>query len=315
MTALPEPPQNHPEKTNGSHGGKLSSQTVTTITIISIVGFISILLMLFGNFEGKIERVVSTLVLFGIFTFFSSYRMGRSKSPLHTPILQIGNNYMLLLSLVLIWGTLFVDDDYYDWELLTKTLFIALIIQLGVFVTQKISVFVHSEQKQMSTAATLTLTGLSAATFLFSLPLGLDDFTSFGEGYWKFSIAVILFTGLMLSITSLIVWAFGRNDAGLVPVGKVPAQTYQASALPNWKDEGRIENERTSAPQDAETSQSAPAAPQGGPQFAPPVDAALPWPVFPNGQPLPPRSNGRPDFTALQTLAAYYAESERKFFG
>jgi hypothetical protein len=39
------------------------------------------------------------------------------------------------------------------------------------------------------------------------------------------------------------------------------------------------------------------------------------WPVFPNGQPLPAKSNGRPDFTALQTVANIYAESERQFFG
>jgi hypothetical protein len=214
--------------------------------------------------------------------------------------------------------------DYDDWGLLPKTLFIAFLIQLGVFITQRISVFIHSGQKQLATAATLTMTGLSAATILFTLPLGLDDLTSFGEGYWKFAIAVILFTGLMLSITSLIVWAFRRNDTGQ----NVVMATQSASAPPRYpvakqqQPATSFEPSATSnqivADDSPEWKDSAPSQPvqhnPNAPQFAAPVATALPWPVFPNGQPLPPRSNGRPDFKALKTLAEFYAESEQKFF-
>lgn len=40
------------------------------------------------------------------------------------------------------------------------------------------------------------------------------------------------------------------------------------------------------------------------PVFAPPAVAPLKWPVFPDGSPIPANASGRPDFRALESMAA-----------
>jgi hypothetical protein len=97
--------------------------------------------------------------------------------------------------------------------------------------------------------------------------------------------------------------------------GQVPAPHHQP----------QHPQERVSAPVSAPEAPAPPVAPQapqtgtqgdtGATQYASPVQAAMPWPVFPNGQPLPALSNGRPDYQALQYMATVFMESERQWFG
>jgi hypothetical protein len=300
---------NKPLETNASTGGRLSSTIITYISISAIGGLVTIFLMLFGDFEGKVSRVISTLVLFGLFTACSSYHMGKSKTAERSPLLaQVGNIYMLLLGLVLIWGTLAVDN-YQDLTLLPMTFCIIGLVQLGIVVTEYIARFLTAPQPQLVMSAFLTAAGMVATTFLFTLPLGLNDLTTFGEGYWKFAIAVILFTGIMLSITGFIIWAFRSQEPAQkqnVVSPTVPVESFQETEVP------QVASNPVSASPAKVTN---PYVENGVPQFAPPVSAPMAWPVFPNGQPLPAKSNGRPDFTALQTVANIYAESERQFFG
>lgn len=310
-------PQTQSE-TNASQGGRLSSTIITYISISAVGGFITILLMLFGNFEGKVSRVISTLVLFGLFTACSSYHLGKSKEAGRSPLLsQVGNIYMLLLGLVLIWGTLGVNN-YQDITLLPLTLCIVGLVQLGIVVTEFISRLQAAPQKQLVMSSFLTSAGMVATTFLFTLPLGLNDLTHFGEGYWRFSIAVIMFTGIMLSITGFVVWAFrSQPDPQISSVissapayGKPVRPTVPVQSIPEVP---KTDNRPTVPASSSETLN--PYVQNGVPQFAPPVTAPMAWPVFPNGQPLPAKPNGRPDFSALQTVANIYAESERQFFG
>lgn len=311
---LETPPTNNPVETNASIGGRLSSTIITYISISAVGGFITILLMLFGNFEGKVSRVISTLVLFGLFTACSAAHLNRSKTSQRSPLLaQVGNIYMLLLGLVLIWGTLAVDG-YKDFTLLPMTFCIVALVQLGIVVTEFISKFSAAPQKQLVMSSFLTSAGMVATTFLFTLPLGLNDLTPFGEGYWRFAIAVLMFTGIMLSITGFVVWAFRSQEPAQkknavparVPVASIPQEAPPVLTAPV--------NNRPVFPSSLAKAPN-PYVENGAPQFAPPVMAPMAWPVFPNGQPLPAKSNGRPDFGALQTVASIYAESEKQFFG
>lgn len=313
---MPETPStNNPVETNASIGGRLSPTIITYISISAVGGFITILLMLFGNFEGKVSRVISTLVLFGLFTACSSVHLGRSKTAGRSPLLaQAGNIYMLLLGLTLIWGTLTVGG-YKDWSLLPLTLCIVGLIQLGIVVTEFISKFMAAPQKQLALTSLLTSVGMVATTFLFTLPLGLNDLTPFGEGYWRFAIAVIMFTGIMLSITGFVVWAFRSQEPTRnkqTPQAAFPTEQPVSAESPQLISSPV--NNPSSVPSISAKAPN-PYAENGVPQFAPPVAAPMAWPVFPNGQPLPAKANGRPDFTALQTVANIYAESERQFFG
>lgn len=321
-TNNPQPPS----ETNASEGGRLSSTIITYISISAVGGFITILLMLFGNFEGKVSRVITTLVLFGLFTVCSSYHLGKSKEAERSPLLsQIGNIYMLILGLVLVWGTLGVRN-YQDVTLLPLTLCIVGLVQLGIVVTEFIAKFMNAPQRQLSLSAFLTATGMVTTTFLFTLPLGLNDMTPFGEGYWRFAIAVIMFTGIMVSITAFIVWAFrpqtkheDSNTVANAPAYGKPVRPSVPVVSPSFPVSEAQENKshlNPSAPPVSSVEKSR--LNEGSvvpPQFAPPVAAPMAWPVFPNGQPLPAKRNGRPDFSALQTVANIYAESERQFFG
>lgn len=236
--------------------------------------------------------------------------MGKSKTAERSPLLaQVGNIYMLLLGLVLIWGTLSVDN-YQDLTLLPMTFCIIGLVQLGIVVTEYIARFLNAPQPQLVMSAFLTSAGMVATTFLFTLPLGLNDLTTFGEGYWKFAIAVILFTGIMLSITGFIIWAFRSQEPEKkqnVVSPRVPVESFQENGVTQDVSSPSIPDSSAKAPN--------PYVENGVPQFAPPVSAPMAWPVFPNGQPLPAKSNGRPDFTALVLVANIYAESERQFFG
>lgn len=335
MSGIPDAQlTNPPVETNASVGGQLSSTVVTYIAISAAGGMLAILLMLFGNFEGKVSRVLSTLVLFGLFTCCSSYHLGRSKAAMRSTLLaQAGNIYMLVLGLTLIWGTLAVSN-YTDYVLLPMTLCIVGLVQLGLFITDYIARFMDSPHKQLTTAAYLTTAGMAATTFFFTLPIGLNELVTFGESYWRFAIAIILFSGIMISITGFIVWAFrSTNDSG-IQGATAPAQS-NPPVYPGAKPYPPVKPSRNSLHSDdavavaepsprvaeplSESFESAPVAnpyvEQGVPNFAAPVYAPMAWPVFPNGQPLPSKSNGRPDFTALQTVAKIYAESERQYFG
>jgi hypothetical protein len=305
-------------ETNASKGGRLSSTIITYISISAVGGFITILLMLFGNFEGKVSRVISTLVLFGLFTACSSYHLGKSKAAERSPLLsQVGNIYMLLLGLVLIWGTLGVNN-YQDITLLPLTLCIVGLVQLGIVVTEFISRLLAAPQKQLVMSSFLTSAGMVATTFLFTFPLGLNDLTHFGEGYWRFAIAVIMFTGIMLSITGFVVWAFRSQSEPNQSAVTANAPVYDKPVRPSVPMQSipeTIQTDNHPAFQASPSETPNPYVENGVPQFAPPVAAPMAWPVFPNGQPLPAKPNGRPDFSALQTVANIYAESERQFFG
>lgn len=346
MSGIPDTQlTNPPVETNASVGGQLSSTVVTYIAISAAGGMLAILLMLFGNFEGKISRVLSTLVLFGLFTCCSSYHLGRSKAAMRSTLLaQAGNIYMLVLGLTLIWGTLAVSN-YTDYVLLPMTLCIVGLVQLGLFITDYIARFMDSPHKQLTTSAYLTTAGMVATTFFFTLPIGLNELVTFGESYWRFAIAIILFSGIMISITGFIVWAFrSTHDSSAQDVTMPTRSASNPPAYPGAKPYPAAKPSRHSfdfddtlvehspkivepAPRVAETLPqsfepapatapvSGPYVEQGVPSFASPVHAPMSWPVFPNGLPLPARSNGRPDFAALQSVAKIYAESERQFFG
>lgn len=316
---LDNPAVSEPEipETNGSRDGKLSSTLVTNIVIISIVGTVSILLMLFGDFQGKFSRVFSTLLLFGAFVFFSSYDLKRDKDKIQVAISQIGNSYMLVISLILIWGSLAISK-YEDLSLFPYTCLIIMVVKLGTVVTQQVSNLTKAPQQQLRLSSTLATAGIAATTVLFSLPLGFHNMVDFPEGYWKFAVAVILFAGLTLSITLLVKWAFLRSSEPK-PLAGANDFSFPAVEEPsrrNWNDEaastGREIPIEPSVTNHAEHL-TQPVQPNL-PQFEAPIAAAFPWPVFPNGQPLPARENGRPDFAALQVFAEQCIKSEQQFF-
>lgn len=322
-----------------SKEAKLTSFMVTNIAVIAVVGIISILLMLFGVFEGKVPRIISTLMLFAAFIGFIYYDTKEKHPSWYMTIAQSSSVYMLGLSLVFIWGTLNINS-FNENVIIFGTAGILILTKLGAVVVQKISEYIFVDQSQLSFTAFISAAAMGITTVLFTLPIGLNAFADFEEPYWKGTVAVVLFAGLSLSIMALLVWFFKSKaeddnlesesyNALLVSADAKRDETIQsklkrqaqeragnngtnANTAPEMKpDQTFVDRD---APLLAKRPESVNPVQSDAPQFAPPVRAALAWPVFPNGYPLPAKENGRPDFEALQYTVASYVKAERQWF-
>lgn len=270
---------------------KLATSVIANIIIISLVGLASILLMLFGTFEGKTSRLISTLIVFAAFTF-GSHWMSKSKSGVM--VAQVGNIYMLALSLVLIWGSLNTQDPYSsEGEIVFNTIMVVLIAQLAILVTQRLTgVAAHAPQRVVAMVAKCAVGAMVATGILFTLPFGLFDLMEFGGVYMKISIATTLFAALAISIMSILLWSINstrkKMQAGL-PSSPTVSNPVGPQAQPRVPADGGH----------LAVSQ---------PSVFPPT-GTQPWPVFPNGQPVSARADGSPDFAALLEAAKYLLAS------
>ena len=320
-----------PESEPVASSGKLASFMVTNIVLLVIVCGASILVLLFGNFDGKVIRTITTLVLFALFTVFAAMDSRRDKPQRYITISQVGHIYMLGMGLVLIWGSLAARRSFFfdEFSILTKTLLIVLLVKAGVVAVQRVSDLVHSPQQQLSLSSRLCAYSLALTAFLYTLPIGTDYFITFNEAYWKFAVAVLLFAGLAVSVTALLAYYLGTGQGGrsskkitdhdepIRVISRVEPQAAQkqqvgAHAAPFHLDEEIPSGTQKEPPYAAGAhSQQVPATPV---TYARPAAGVQPWPVFPDGRPLPATQNGRPDFAVLQYVASVHAEAERQWF-
>lgn len=325
MTVRPNEPS-----TVGNEVGqekKLNKFMISAISMIAIVGLISILLLMFGDFESKGVRVFSTLVLFGAFTLFVALDTRKERSDLYMMVSQVGHIYMLGMSLILIWASLIGQkwNHYFDEEeIILNLLGLVLIIKVAIILIQYISRYTGdgTRNTQLSQVARITSIALALTAVAFTVPLAFEGFMNFSDGYWRIAISILLFAGLTLSILSLMVWFFSDKTArvsdtlGSFGVGhKMVDERSQPSAVSNNVPVFSHEEENSSAPAIVVPAEPAtePTVAKN-PDFNPPTLTAQPWPVYPTGMPLPAKPNGRPDFDALKDFAELCAKSERQWY-
>jgi hypothetical protein len=319
---------------------KLSKNMVTSITLLCFFGGLSIIALMFGDFEGRISRVVSTLILFAAFTIFSALEEKRTRSPLETGVFQIGSIYMLIITLFHIWSDWGSSrtslpnegayrDSYYYFDpvaVFMGTIFLILITRVGVYLIQKAVQYIYAPQSQLSLTAKLAAVALTVTLVLFTLPIALDPQVRFGELYWRFAVAILVFACLAISIGLWMAHSFKQplpwsstnsnktsQKLGNGTPGNTPAV---ASARPTGSAfisaPVPFEAPRAQAPVAPAPSQN-----NGGsilPQFTPPAQNVMAWPMMPfGGQPVPKNQHDRPDWDALITVVKTYAEAEKHF--
>ena len=128
---------------------RLSRTLRNSIALMVLVTAASVLLLLFGDFDGKVPRIASTYLVFAVFTLFAALD-ARDDGPAHrAPIAQVGNSYMLAITLTYTWGSLLATgfDDYW---LLPKTLFLMLMVKAGIFLVQRLTDLAVSPQRTLS---------------------------------------------------------------------------------------------------------------------------------------------------------------------
>lgn len=302
----------------------LSATLKNSITIMAVVALASILILLFGDFHGKVPRIGSTFLVFAVFTVFTAFDAREDGPPHRNPIAQIGNVYMLGLNLVFTWGSLLVANFNDTW-LIPKTLFLMLILKLGIFVVQRVADLTYAPQQPLAKWAQAAVIGLVSTSVLLTLPMGLDFWIRFADTYWRIVYAVLTGTGLSVAVTTLLFNVY-RRQPGAVPnpftgsrwTAKAPPAPYPSRPGPG---QGPAHAPAFSAPapkqprfQAQRPSAFPPQGPTVPPQYLPPLQGSLPWPTFPDGRPLPMAPNGRPDWTALHHVAWINAEAERQWF-
>jgi len=329
MSENPSVPQDRPPLENESphdeNVSKLSTVMVTNIVLLVIVAVASAVILMFGDFEGKVIRTITTLILFGVFTAFAAFDSTRKAPPRYMMLSQIGHMYMLALSLILIWGSLLEKRNYFDdFSILTKTVFIMALVKAGIIAVQRISDSIYAPQQQTSLVAKFCVGLFALTAVLLTLPLGTDFIVTYGDAYWKFTVVIVIFAALSISLTLLLSWYFGNNSSVKLRRAETRDEARPASMEATPRSETRQDQSQPlavtePAPGHRPAVNAQPPAsgyhPTGAPpNYAPPVAGPQPWPVFPNGQPLPAKQNGRPDFAVLQYVASVHAEAERQWF-
>lgn len=300
--------------------------TNANIAVLSIVGLVSILIMLFGEFEGKGVRVFGTLLLFAAFTGFSAYDGRKRDRPQYIQIAMVGNIYLVALGLLLIWGTMALETWYFHEEIIFRLFFLIILARAGLVLLQFAAKFAESPEKGLQTAASISAIAIAITLVLYTLPIALDPFFTFVDFYWRVAVAMMLVSVLAISVGILVYWANREPRENQVRAqGTQNANQQNSQHLANQQSSrhevpGAVWNEANAPQKPSHEPQrhghtSAPVAPENGAQaYAAPVAAAMPWPVFPSGQPLPTLPNGRPDYQALQYMASVFVESERQWF-
>lgn len=300
-------PPGHPQR-------RLSNAMGANIGVLSLLTLVSIFVLMFGEFEGKIVRTISTLIVCGLFTAFAAMDAARNKPQRHMVASQSGQVYMLCLSLILIWGSLAAPrsrglfEPFDELQLFFFTVLIVGIVRGAVFLIQKASDWFSSPHQQLALGTKATAALVALLAILLSLPLGIGYAVEFPDVYWRITVALVLLTGLAISISVLLAWSFRDRpeQRAAQPDQRQPSGSFAGP------------QSRPSAP----LPPLAPPVPQPGFQppmarqeYAAPVVAIQPWPVFPDGRPLPATPGGRPDFAALQYVVSMYVESERQWGG
>ena len=250
---------------------KLSTFMKVSIAILSVVTVLSISLLFIGDFEGRFERVFSTLTLFAIFVLLTMFDTRRDRrDDWYAPLALVANTYILGLLLIVIWVTPY-DPFTLQMSITWQSIYVIVVTRVVVWGIEQL--FRRGEGAYTSLARWSQVTGILVllTLVLFTAPLGFTAFlVDVPEMYWRFAVAALILAGLGIAVTLLLSWYFRSQEKQLrkaaEPVVAAPAATATAHA----------------------TAQ--PVAPE--PEL-------LPWPTFADGSPLPMQADGQPDFSAV----------------
>jgi hypothetical protein len=349
-----QPPTRKPSPVELKIDPKIPRSMVINLYMLGVMVLFSVGVLMFADFEGKVVRVVATLLLFGLFTLFAAMDAARDKPARYVQIGQFGHMYMLALNLLLIWGSLLANDKSADifggMGIFMNMLLLVGIIKVAIVIVQFFSDFTLARQRGLALSALISSLALAVTGVLFTLPIGLNPFFTFTELYWKLSVIVMVVAAGAMSATGLLYNFFKEKDVTVKPSERRASAQTSPPRYGDQRHDDAVSREQGStfnvpidragqpqpvqqavAPQPVTAPRQAPgyappaptqqptSQPQNGqiagpPQFARPIPGVQPWPVYPHGMPLPANEHGRPDFRALQHIAGMYAEAERQWY-
>jgi hypothetical protein len=273
---------------------------VGALVAAALVGVYAVVL---GQFNETCWRLIGTITLFVFFALVSWYDADVSarRAPWFGAVSVITSVYLLFAGLAKLWFPPAYDLHTPFWEPLSWFLLVA-VTRIGLL---HIHLVLNTQRRftgpvmSKVTICTLILVGL--LTFGLSLPLLLTR-AEFGEGYWR-SLAVVAILDALGTILIPLSYSLFHREA---EEAYVPAAPVHIPPMPSTERDLRPGQTPPATPFTLTPTAAAPAA--AAPQTAPPsayptlVTAGglrLEWPRYLNGQPLPAKADGTPDFTGV----------------
>lgn len=277
---------------------RLSTFMKVSIAILTVVTLASIALLFVGDFEGKFERVFSTIALFAVFVLLTAFDTRRERrNEWYAPVALIANTYILGLLLIVIWVTRF-DPFGLQWTILWKSLFVIVTtrcVMLGVELLLRLA---EGRPSALGRWAQVTSLLGVLSLIMFTAPVGIEAFAvRVPDLYWKFAVATLILTALGLAITLLLRWYYQPTRTAKVVSGPDGYHTFVHGAAHPLPEQPLAQ--QAPQPQPTPAQQPVESFPQ---QPQPPQQALLPWPTYPDGTPFPVGADGQPDFAAAGYL-------------
>lgn len=333
----PQPPaaaQPFPQPLAKPQGG-LSTFLKVSIILLAALSIAAIALVFVGDFEGKVERITGTFIIFAIFVGLTAADTSRgNRNSWYAPVALIANSYILALLLIITWMS---EGDYFlAWNLFWKSILVIGVTRAVVGCCQLLLGMGEGKPEPLSRFAFVTSVLAVLSGILFTAPLAIEVFdVTVPELYWKIAVATLLLTALGLAISLLLRWSYGSQDreaarrtraeqalaarqagayTGAAPIGPgAPAPAGQqaggyvaaAPVAPAAPAQPAPQSQQTFPQDPAAQPQQVPPSPQPGSQAAPLQPGQqtvggqplLPWPTFADGRPLPMLPDGQPDFS------------------
>lgn len=273
--------QQHPVASGSETRRTLPPFLKISIVLLAALSIAAISLLFIGDFEGKFERVFSTFVAFAVFVGLTAFDTRRGlRNEWYPPVALLANSYILALLLIVVWmtpaGWALVSDIFW------KSVVVILATRAVVWCAQLLLNLAEDKPRPLGVFAMITSLLATVTGILFTAPIAIELFkVNIPTLYWRFAVAALLLTGLSLSISLLLRWAYTGAE----------------------REEARRERQ-LQRQQAAEAADAQPAAPlqlaqplQPQPQ-QPQPQQLLPWPLYPDGTPYPAGPDGQPDFSA-----------------
>jgi hypothetical protein len=258
--------------------GRLSGFLKISIILLAALSIAAIALVFIGDFEGKVERITATFLIFAVFVGLTAAdtNWGR-RSSWYAPVALIANSYILALLLIVTWMS--KGDYFLGWTIFWKSVVVIGVTRLVVGCCQLLLGMGEGKPEALGRFSFVTSVLAVLSGILFTAPLAIEVFNVVvPDLYWKIAVSALLLTALGLAITLLLRWSYGSQDR------EAARQARQAQALAARQAgayPGAVPPPLVAQPQ---------VQPQPGRQL-------LPWPTFADGRPLPVGPDGQPDFT------------------
>jgi len=266
-----------------------------------------------GDFEGKVERISATFLIFAVFVGLTTAdtRLDQ-RHAWYAPVALIANSYILALMLIVTWMS---DGGYFlGWDIFWKSLLVIAVTRAVVGCCQLLLGMGEGKPAALGRFAFVTSVLAVISGILFTAPLAIEVFdVTVPELYWKFAVASLMLTALGLAITLLLRWSYGasareearrqrlaQQAAAPMPQPYVAApQPYVATPAPVPAPAPAVAPEPASpaAEPAATEAESTPASADAAEASAADEQPLLPWPTFADGSPLPAGPDGQPDFS------------------